>query len=122
MPCKSKSEREKRINELCTKAGVKYDDYVKALQTTNKGYTVVLQRDIDETFINPYNEEWMRAWNANLDLQPVLDFFAIITYVTDYYSKGDEGRMEVIKAMLKETQCETLQEKMRLVEIGRAHV
>ena len=100
---------------MCTKAEVSYDAYVEALKTTNRGYSVVFQRDIDEIYINPYNVEWMRAWDANLDLQPVLDFFAVITYVTDYYAKADEGKMEIIKAMLKESQSDSLQEKMRLV-------
>ena len=45
----------------------------------------------------------------------VLDFFAVITYVTDYYAKDDTGKLEVIKQMLKESQCQSLKEKMRLV-------
>ena len=66
---------------LCQKANVKYNDYIEALETSTSGYSVVLQRDLDELFINPYNREWMKAWNANMDLQVVLDFFAVITYV-----------------------------------------
>ena len=101
--------------KLCQKANVQYNEYIEALETSTSGYSVVLARDLDELFINPYNREWMKAWNANMDLQVVLDFFAVITYVTDYYAKDDTGKMEVIKQMLKESRCETLQEKMRLV-------
>merc|ERR1712240_17948 len=35
--------------------------------------------------------------------------------VTDYYAKADTGKFEVIKQMLKESKCQTLQEKMRIV-------
>ena len=70
---------------------------------------------MDELFINPYNKEWMKAWNANMDIQVVLDFFAVITYVTDYYAKDDTGKADVIKQMLKESQCQSLKEKMRIV-------
>ena len=44
-------------------------------------------RDIDEIFINNYNAEWIEAWDANLDISPVYDYFGIITYITDYFTK-----------------------------------
>jgi hypothetical protein len=65
---------------------------------------VLLKRDIDETRVNNYNPEWAIAWDANHDIQPVLDFFAVITYVTDYWAKPDEGITQYLKeaaAMLK---------------------
>ena len=107
--------RKLRIIKLCQKADVKYDEYIEALETSTSGYSVVLARDLDELFINPYNREWMKAWNANMDIQVVLDFFAVITYVTDYYAKDDTGKADVIKQMLKESQCQSLKEKMRIV-------
>ena len=76
-----------RIQEACKLAEVKYEDYVAALGQTEYGYAVVQSRDVDEMYINSYNEEWLRAWDANLDIQVVLDYFAVITYITDYYAK-----------------------------------
>ena len=76
-----------RIQEACKLAEVKYEDYVAALGRTEYGYAVVQSRDVDEMYINSYNEEWLRAWDANLDIQVVLDYFAVITYITDYYAK-----------------------------------
>ena len=38
------------------------------------------------------------------DIQPTLDFFAVITYVTDYWAKPDEGITQLLKeaaALLK---------------------
>ena len=96
-------------------AGVEYTDYLEALSTSRSGYSIVQQRDLDEIFINSYNSEWLRAWNANLDIQIVLDYFAVITYVTDYYSKDDTGTMEVIKAALQQTDAHDVKEKMRVV-------
>ena len=106
---------EKRIRELCQLAEVDYTTYLEALSTSKSGHTVVLKRDLDEIYINPYNIEWLRAWNGNMDLQVVLDYFAVITYVTDYYAKDDTGTMEVIKAALAQTNTNDLKEKMRTV-------
>ena len=86
-----------------------------ALSTSRAGYTIVQQRDIDEIYINSYNNEWIRACNANLDIQIVLDYFAVITYVTDYYSKDDSGTLEVIKAALQQANSDDLKDKMKIV-------
>ena len=36
-----------------------------------------------------------------MDIQLCLDFFAVITYISDYYSKDDSGTMQYIKDALK---------------------
>ena len=47
----------------------------------------MLQRDIDEIMVNNYNAEWIVAWNANIDISPVYDYYGTITYITDYFTK-----------------------------------
>ena len=91
--------RKTRIMALCQEADVPYEDYKSYLKMGRSGYTVVLQRDIDEVFINSYNPEWIRAWDANLDIQPVLDFFAVITYVTEYAWKPEPGESDINKVL-----------------------
>ena len=102
---------ERRTRQVIQMAEVDYDDYLKALSTSRAGYSVVQRRDLDEIFINSYNAEWLRAWNANLDIKIVLDYFAVITYVTDYYSKDDTGTMEVIKAALQQAKSRALKRR-----------
>ena len=72
---------------------------------------VLLQRDVDEIWVNNYNPEWILAWNANHDLQPVLDFFAVITYVTDYWAKPDEGLTQVLREAANKLKSEPDQRK-----------
>ena len=107
----NKEGRVKRIQELCKHAKVSYEDYIKALSTSKMGYAVVLQRDIDEIYVNSYNPEWIRAWNANIDVQIALDFFSIITYIADYYSKDDTGTSELIKQGMAECTSKVVKER-----------
>ena len=107
----NKKGRVKRIQELCKHAKVTYQDYIKALSTSKMGYAVVLQRDIDEIYVNSYNTEWIRAWNANIDVQIALDFFSIITYIADYYSKNDTGTSELIKQGMAECTSKVVKER-----------
>ena len=92
LPEENKSDYEKnrkeRIVSVLTEADVTEEDYKIAIkESSNKGTTVVLARDIKETMVNNYNAEWIRAWNANLDIQVCLDFFSVITYITEYFTK-----------------------------------
>ena len=102
---------ETRIKELCKQAKVSYEDYLKALSTSKMGYAVVLQRDLDEVYVNSYNKEWIRAWDANMDMQVAIDFFSIITYITDYFSKDDTGTSEFIKQGLLECTSKLVQDR-----------
>ena len=61
--------------------------------------------------INNYNPEWALGWNANHDIQPVLDYFPVITYVTDYWAKSDEGVTEQLKEASLSLKSEKNQQK-----------
>ena len=107
--------RKKRIKEVLDIAEVSEGSYLEALSYSKAGYSIVLQRDIDETDVNSYNIEMLRAWNANMDIQVCLDFFAIITYITEYVAKTDSALMEVIKGVLEKSPEKTGREKMALI-------
>ena len=110
-----REKRIERIKALCARANVSYEAYLEALKHSMRGYTYVLARDIDETNINPFNPEWLRSWDANMDVQPVLDFFQVITYITNYYSKADSGVTRNIMAALKDKDCADVKEAFKLV-------
>ena len=54
-----------------------YDLYIRALKSAKGGFSIIIERDIDEIFVNSYNPEWILAWNGNMDLQICLDYFNI---------------------------------------------
>ena len=105
--------RGKRIDLMLEIAGgIRYEDYILAIKKTRKhGCAVLLKRDVDEIYVNNYNPEWINAWNANVDLQPVLDFFAVITYVTDYWAKPDEGITQTLREAASILKSEPNQQK-----------
>ena len=57
------------------------DKYHEVLTNSVKGFSINLQRDTNECYINNFNHEWLACWNANLDVSCVFDFFRILTYV-----------------------------------------
>ena len=103
------------MNRLLEIAGVSLAEYEEALKYTKSGYKIVQQRDLTEIYINSYNIEWMRAWNANMDIQLCLDYHAVITYITDYYAKEDSGLMDLINSVLTQEASEDTKERMKTV-------
>ena len=80
-----------------------------------KGYIIIQKRDIDETMINSYNPLWLRAWNGNIDVTFCLDFFGVITYITEYIQKQENLGVPEIKKVLDNCKDSSLKEKMMAV-------
>lgn len=57
--------------------------YVETLETSCTG-NVVLKRKPGECCINNYNPAVMPAWQANMDMQFVLNAYACLMYVASY--------------------------------------
>ena len=90
-------------------------EYEQALSVSEIGYRLLLERDVDEIFVNNYNEEWIINWDGNIDISFCFDFFAVITYISDYYGKDDSGTLHHIKEALKQAGNDNLKSKMSLV-------
>ena len=104
--CKDEQDYDRRLSQgidlLLKAAKVSQNDYYEAL-SYGAGYGVIHKRGLEEIFVNPYNIDWLRAWDANIDFSFAFDFHAIITYITDYYSKSEPGLTEALKKSLKES-------------------
>ena len=93
-------------------------DYLNYCNITERGKVLLLKRDIKERNINTYNPEWIRAWNANMDMQIALDPFAIITYIVSYVSKDESGMTEFLKEALAATYNSPQEDKLKALKIA----
>ena len=75
--------------------------YYEALEVSQNAAFIIMKRDPKEAYINNYNPEWIKAWDGNMDISVCLDYFAIITYITDYYTKTESGVTKAINAAVK---------------------
>ena len=123
--------KKRRIQKMLTFVNLESEDskpspsieeYEAALSVNAKGYTIHYKRDVDEIMVNTYNPEWICAWNGNMDFQLCLDYFAVITYISDYYCKDDSGTMKMLQEALKESMHEDLRCQLRrLVSVFLTH-
>ena len=77
------------LNQLLIDTGIEHDKYLQALSISNVGNEVVLKREPNECKINNYNGPVLQAWQANMDLQYVLNAYACVMYVASYMMKTD---------------------------------
>ena len=97
-------------------AGTTYKEYKEAIaHSVTRGHCILLERDIDEGYINAFNPEWLEAWGGNVDLQPCLDYFAVITYITDYLTKDDTGVTAILREVMKKNEKEECKERMKML-------
>ncbi len=94
-------DEETTLDDLLRKLNIPYKTYKEALQTSERGSTVVLKRTVKERYVNNYNPLFLEAWNANLDIQFCHDSYAVITYICDYYGKDDSGMTKMLREALQ---------------------
>ena len=65
--------------------------------------------------VNNYNGPVMLAWQANMDLQYVLNAYACIMYVASYIMKIDRAMGVLLKHVASEARTEELKSQIRKV-------
>ena len=113
---------EDQIEALCKISGVTVKDYEEALKYTFCSYKIHHKRAVAERMVNNYNKEWLLAWNGNMDIQVCLDFYAIITYISDYVTKDETGVTKALKEALDKVENLSYIEKLyKLADVFCTH-
>ena len=86
---------------------------MEALITSKSSRSIILKRHPRDRRMNNYNPEWIFSWNANSDIQITLDFFEIISYITDYVGKLDDDTIVHLKEAKKEMLDLNMKEQLR---------
>ncbi|VDH90007.1 Hypothetical predicted protein [Mytilus galloprovincialis] len=78
------------------------ENYIKAIRSNLSGPKVFLKRKPSEVRVNGYMKTVLIAWQANHDLQFVLDAFACAVYIVSYISKSQKGMSALLDQAAKE--------------------
>nr|XP_021334689.1 uncharacterized protein LOC110440049 [Danio rerio]XP_021334690.1 uncharacterized protein LOC110440049 [Danio rerio] len=72
-----------------TSIGINQEIFEAAYNKMTKKTTVVLKRKPADVWVNQYNPDLLRCWNANMDIQFVVDAYSCIVYIISYISKAE---------------------------------
>ena len=100
-------------------AEIEHSNYETALCKTNRGNNIVLKRNPCDCNVNNYNPSVLLAWQANMDIQYVMDAYACVMYVASYIMKHEKSMGELLKHVSNEVRTEELNTQLR--KVGTIH-
>ena len=106
------------LTELLNTTELTETEYVEALETSCTGNIVLLKRKPNEGCINNYNLSVMLAWQANIDIQFVINAYACVMYIASYIMKTERSMGELLKRVAAESRTDEL--KVQLRKVGSA--
>jgi len=100
------------FEQLLSKAKVSTEVYLHGLRICSSGNCVVMQRKPWESWINTYNPDIIRVWQANMDLQYILDPYTCVMYIASYMLKSEKSMGELLKQVSKECSGEQIRNQL----------
>ena len=93
------------LNKLKTIEGLREiteDEYLKTIASSLKRPTIFLSRAPSEVAINAYCPMILYLWNANIDIQFILNVYEVTRYITSYMSKVNKGMSDLLRNVNKD--------------------
>ncbi|XP_073681626.1 uncharacterized protein [Garra rufa] len=69
--------------------GINQASFEVAYNSFSQNTQIVLKREVNEVWVNQYSKPLLKCWNANLDIQYVVDAYACVVYIIAYISKSE---------------------------------
>ena len=86
------------VKETLDELDISKDNYHRALSTSK----LHLKRKPNSCFSNNYFDFGLKAWQANMDMQPVFNECKAVTYMCQYFLKTKDKRSQAIEQAAKE--------------------
>ncbi|XP_046348179.2 uncharacterized protein LOC124128768 [Haliotis rufescens] len=110
------------VEALFTTIGISQDMFELACATLATKTNVVLKRKPNDVWINQYNANLLRCWNANMDIQYVVDAYSCVVYIISYISKAEREMGLLLNHAQKEANKDNTDAKSALKKIGAVYL
>ncbi|XP_061195058.1 uncharacterized protein LOC133203256 [Saccostrea echinata] len=112
------SEIEMTFQDILLELQMNVECYIRAVRSTLKQEKVFLKRNPNEVRINAYNNVLLQSWQANMDIQFILDAYACATYIVSYISKGQRGMSNLLRHACEEARQNDSDIRQQVRRIG----
>jgi len=99
-----------------------YEEYLDNVFNLTSGHVILLKRHPKECWVNAYNSDLLRAWNANMDIQFVIDDYSCLAFMMSYVSKPEHEMTEFLDGVIREVKKTNVNEKDEMKQIMQAYV
>ena len=91
-PTKDNFTQPLSVKEILDELEIPKDDYYRALSISKReDLELHLKREPNSCF-NNYFGVGFKAWQANMDIQPVFDEYKTVAYMCQYFSKTEDPK------------------------------
>ena len=111
------------IDDILSELNITKADYENALSISeNDSFHIHLKRPSNSCFVNNYFNEGLEAWKANLDAQPVFNYYKAITYMCAYLSKTEDEVSNAMNKALQEAYENNFEKYHQMKTVANAYV
>ena len=110
------------FQEFLDLTALSQDDYILAIQSSLQRPKIFLKRNCKETRVNAYMKNLLHVWQANHDVQYVLDAYQCITYICDYMTKSQKGMSQLMANACDEAKDGNMSLKESVRHIGNKFI
>ena len=83
--------------EVFQKANLTQSQLENAVHANTQKETIIYHTQPGSIWVNNYNATLLQAWNANMDIQYILDPYSCIMYIVSYISKAEREMGQLLK-------------------------
>uniref|UniRef100_A0A671TM37 ATP-dependent DNA helicase n=2 Tax=Sparus aurata TaxID=8175 RepID=A0A671TM37_SPAAU len=109
------------LTDLLCQCNLTYEQYFSAAQRLANNHVVMLKRHPNDCWVNAYNPDLLRAWNANMDIQYVIDDYSCIMYMMSYVAKPEHEMTEFLKNVIKDVKKSDVNKRDEMKQIMQAY-
>ena len=102
-PTKGNFTQPPSVKEILDELEISKDDYYRDLSISkDEDLELNLKREPNSCFADNYFDVGLKAWQANMDIQPAFNEYKAVTYVCQYFSKTEDRCSQAMKHVGKE--------------------
>jgi len=109
------------ITQLLHEVNMTYEEYEKHIDTISTSSSIFMERRPQDCWVNGYNPMLLRAWDANMDIQFILNPYICIMYIVSYISKAEHEMSDYLKKVIKDSSHDNLTERECMKQVMNAY-
>lgn len=110
------------FDDILIELNLTKEQNVLAIRSSLKVSKIFLKRNSQEISISYYNEDILNLFESNIDLQFVLNEYAVASYIINYVSKTEAGLSKMLHEAVTEMNAENLYLRQKLKRIDNIFI
>ncbi|XP_076838347.1 uncharacterized protein LOC143483367 [Brachyhypopomus gauderio] len=109
------------ISQLLAQSKLSSEEYKRCVNSLTRSSVIMMKRQPKDAWVNGYNKHLLRAWNANIDIQYILNPYSCVMYILSYISKAEHEMSDYLKRIVADTNQANTSDRDEMKQIMQAY-